>query len=166
MAEKGLRFALADLEQAIRAVRTAYPEVNDDEDLLADTLEGSTDLHEVIGKLVDQAREEKAQADAVKSMIETLDTRAYRWQWREKATRALIQRLLDIAGQRKITLPQATVSIANGRKSVVIVDESKLPPQVWVAEPKVSKAKVKELLDAGDCPGAAFSNGGDVLTIR
>lgn len=160
------RFELADLENAIRNLKAAFPEVADDEDFLADVLEGETDLHAVIGKLVDQAREQKAMEQAVVGMLETLEGRIMAWRKRQEATRSLMLKLLNVAGVRKVTLPQATVSIANGRKRVEIIDEAQLPASAWVVDKRVSKALVKDLLEIGDCPGAAFSNGEETLTIR
>lgn len=164
--ESRLKFQINDLENAIRNVKAAYPELTEDEEFLLDVLEGETSLHDVVGKLVDGAREQKAMQDAVGDMIETLRGRQGAWKVREAATRNLILRLLQVAGVRKVTIPQATVSIAAARKTVVIIDETQLPEEAFVVEKRVSKTKLKSLLEEGDVTGAAFSNGGETLTIR
>jgi hypothetical protein len=161
-----IRFKLADLEQAIRAIRAAFPEIEDDAELYSDTLEGETGLHDLIGFLVDQAREQRANAVCVETMIESLKSRVEVWDHRADATRALILKVMNLANQRKIVLPQATVSIAVGRKGVAIIDETQLPAEAFVIEKKVSKKQIKDLLEAGDCPGAAFTNGSETLMIR
>lgn len=160
------RFEIADLENAIRNLKALFPELADDETLFADVLEGETTIHETLGKLVDSVREFAAMETAVDEMVTKLLQRAEVWACRQKAGRALIQKLMNIAAQRKIVLPQATISIANGRKSVVVIDETQLPEEAFIVEKKVSKSKLKELLEAGDVAGAAFSNGAETLTIR
>lgn len=162
-----MRFEIHDLEQAVRAIRAAFPSITEDEELFADTLEGETNLHEIIGKLVDQSREQKANGVAVACMIDALSAREEAWKSREAATRALILKIMNMASQRKIVLPQATVSIANGRAAIIVTDESQLPEDCFVVEKKVSKTKIKAMIDRGETvPGAVISNGNETLTIR
>lgn len=162
-----MRFEIHDLEQAVRNLKASFPELADDDEFFADVLEGETDFRTVIGKLVDQSREQKAHAAAVKSMADALVARRAVWEFREKATRALIQRIMNIADQRKLVLPQATISIANGRAGVAIIDESLLPDEAFVIEKKVSKTKVRDMLDCGVVlDGAVLTNGSETLIIR
>lgn len=161
------RFEVADLENAIRNLKAAFPELAEDDDLFADVLEGETTLHETLGKLVDMAREQKAMQTAVDEMIIALNARGDLWQKRETATRALILKLMNIAAQRKVVLPQATIAIANGRKGVVITDEEALPPEAFVMRRFVSRTQIKDLLEAGkEVPGAALTNGAETLVLR
>ena len=165
--EKGLRFAVGDLEVQVRLLLQNYPELAEDEQLLEDMLDGSTDFTDVMSRLVTNARLYKANGSALQELVKDMIARREKWDAREKLARSMMLRLMHLAGIRKVVLPQGTVSIGAGRTGVVITDEEKLPESCFNITKTVSKTKVKELLDAGEkLEGATLTNGGEVLTLR
>ena len=151
----------------IAALKHAFPELEDDADLLATTLEGETNLHDVLAACVDREREAKAMAGAVKERISDLSARKARYERQQDAWRDLIQKLMDHAGQAKITLPEATLSISHRKPSPIIVNEALLPEECCDLVRVPNKATIKVWCGNDNIPdGVTMSNGSSSVTIR
>lgn len=154
------------LEAELAALFYAYPELADDSELRADTLEGSTNIHDTLARLVAAAQDAKHMAAAVTDRIGELQGRKSRYERRNEAMRALLFRLLKLAGLPRIQLPDATLSVGKGRDRVEITDVALLPDNVVRLERVPDKRAVGELLKAGPVAGAEMVAGGEVLTVR
>lgn len=164
---KDIRLDVAELERAITNLLVTYPELAEDDDLRADTFEGETDFHAVLAALVDREREAKAMAGAVKSRMDDLATRKARYERQQEAMRLLIAHLMDRAGQRKVTIPEATISLSFRKPAPIISDEAALPDECVRLVRKPDMATIKDWVEAGNIPdGVSISNGKDVLTVR
>lgn len=151
----------------IERLLAEYPELAEDEALRADMIEGSTDAFAVLSLIVATMREASAMVAAIKIQADALWSRAERFERREKAMRALAQRIMEAANIRKAELPEATLSIRAVAPSLVITDESALPDWAWRVKREPDKAVIKERMKAGDfVPGAEMSNGGSTLSVR
>lgn len=158
---------IAQLRRAIADMCAKYPELSEDDELFADALEGETDLHSILARLVDMAQEAKAMEAAIKSRMNDLKARADRYGAQSDRSRALIQALMTQYGQTKVTLPEATLSISKPRKSVAILDINDLPQGFYSLVRHADKAAIKTALDADeDVPGAALVEGDASLTVR
>src|SRR3954463_838937 len=123
----------------------------DDERLLADALEGSTDVMELLDRLI-----ERTNADA--ALVKSGKERLARIDHRNERTRALIQRMLEALDLRRLERPLATLSVSAGPRAVVITDEAELPPAYLRSAP--DKPAIAAALKAGEAvPGAELSNG-------
>ena len=162
-----LRLDIATLERDIANLLVTYPELAEDDVLRADMFEGQTNLHDVLAACVDREREAKAMAGAVKERISDLSARKARYERQQDAWRDLIQKIMDHAGQAKITLPEATLSISHRKPSPIISDEAALPDECVELVRKPVMATIKAWVDAGNMPdGVTMSNGSTSLTIR
>jgi hypothetical protein len=96
-----------------------------------------------------------------------LSARRGRYKQQVEGWRLLIQNLMDRAGQAKITLPEATLSITHRKPSPIISDEAALPDECVELVRKPVMATIKAWVDAGNMPdGVTMSNGSTSLTIR
>jgi hypothetical protein len=162
-----LRLDIATLERDIANLLVTYPELAEDDVLRADMFEGQTNLHDVLAACVDREREAKAMAEAITARMDDLSARRGRYKQQVEGWRLLIQNLMDRAGQAKITLPEATLSITHRKPSPIISDEAALPDECVEMVRKPVMATIKAWVEAGNMPdGVTMSNGSTSLTIR
>jgi len=156
-----------NVKATIADLLIAFPELAEDDQLLIDTLEGSTDLFAIAAKAVEIRAESESMVAAIKERVSDLTSRKSRFERRSDAMRKLIKGLMDAAGQTKLTLPEATLSIAKGREKVVVDDLEALVQGFYRTERIADKEAIKTALDAGaDVPGAHKETGEPSLTVR
>lgn len=153
----------------IEALRRAEPTVFEDEDasFISDVLEGETDFHAVMLRLLEAEAQAVADEAAIATRIKQLSDRKARVQQRQERSRDAMMALMTAAGLRKHATAFGTVSITPKRPSVVITDASRLPARCTRTKVEPDKSVIMECIKAGeDVPGAELSNGGETLTIR
>lgn len=135
---------------------------------LADTLEGETNLHEVLADIALEAISMEAMADAVKSRENALKARRQRIEQTAANLRTVVQQAMEQAGIKTIQQPAVTLTRRPVTPSALIEDEAQIPSDYWKPQPpKLDKAALLAALkDKADVPGARLSNGGETLTIR
>src|SRR3954465_14833234 len=141
------------VEKAMSAAMQVRDLLGDDPDerLLADALEGSTDVFEVVDRLI-----ERSSADA--ALVRAGKERLARIEARNERTRGLIARMLDALDMRRLERPLAPPSVADGPRAVVITDEAELPPEFLRSVPD-KPAIAAALKVGGVVPGATYGNG-------
>lgn len=150
----------------IDALFREFPEMVDDELLRADMIEGSTDIHKFLSTAERVRQEAVAMVKGTDLVMADLLHRKRRFERRDEALRRLMFKLLQMAGVRTITLPEATLSLRNGTPSVIITDESALPNDLCRFKREPDKTKIKASLQTGThVPGATLSNAEENLTI-
>lgn len=166
-AQNYLAYDVTMLEREFADLVAAYPELAEDDELRADTIEGETDAYRVLGKIVAIERDANTMLLAIGERAKDLAARKDRYTRRKDAMRALLLRLLKAADLNKVSLPEATVSVGKGRAGVEIVDESLLPDNVVKMKREPDKTAIKAALDAGeDVPGAMLREGQPSVTVR
>ena len=143
-------------------------EVDIDEATLADTLEGLTDIHEVLAAIVRSALLDEALAEGLKGHIQRLQERLQRLTERGAERRRIARDAMVEVDIRKIAAPDFTVSVRSGSPSLQVVDEAAIPEPYWEArEPRLNRAGVLEDLKRGvGVPGTLLSNPEPVLSVR
>lgn len=155
------------VEASIADLIAHYPELVEDEILLLDMVEGTTDLFQIVAKAVDIKAEADTMADALKLRISDLEARKARFNRQSEAMRKLIKGLMDAVGQTKLVLPEATLSIAKGREKVVVDNVDDLVQGFFRTERIADKDAIKTALTAGsEVPGARLEVGEPTLTVR
>lgn len=158
---------VANLEALFADMLAAYPELEADEELRADMLEGETNFHAVLTRLVNGERDADSLAKAVSGRISDLQARKSRAERRKEAMRSLMFKLLKAAGVQRVPLAEATISIGKKAASVEIVDEALLPSNVVKITHAPDKKAIADLLKAGtDVPGARMGEVGEQLSVR
>lgn len=151
----------------VAALIALHPELQDDAELLADTLDGETDFNRILAKLLDYTLDAKGMKEAVKARRDENDDRMKRYERQEHGGRKLIQTLMESAGQDKVTLPEATLSITAARTSVNVTNIDDLPQGFFKTERKPLSKEIKTALEKGECiPGAELVMGECGLMVR
>lgn len=144
-----------------------YPELADDPETLADTLEGLTQAHDVIGWMGRRALEADAAAASVKALARTYQDRAARHERRGDSLRAMALKLMQATGIRKVERPEITVSRALAPVSVLIPDEAAVPDEYCRIEKRPNKTVIKALLEQGGWVNfATLSEPRDTVRIK
>jgi len=153
--------------RAIRdRIRAEDPQI--DEQTLADTVEGLTDLHEIIAAIIRSALADEALATGLKSRIADMQERLGRLQDRASKRRQVAKDVMIDLDIKKITAPDFSVSIRPGLPSLMVIDEAAVPSIYW--QPSAPRLKRQELLselkDGSEIEGVALSNPEPVLSVR
>lgn len=144
-----------------------YPELEEDETLRADVLEGETDINNVLAKLVQEREAAYAMAEGVKVPVNDLRERKARLERRGDGYGEAIERVMSAAGLSKVTLPSATISVSQAAPSVVIEDEASIPERFIRIKREIDKTAINAAVKAGEeIPGVVVNNGGSRLTVR
>jgi len=161
-----LEFAAIHYRAIRDRIRAEDPQI--DEQTLADTVEGLTDVHEIIAAIVRSALADDALANGLKSRIAEMQERLERLQDRTSKRRQIAKDVMVELDLKKITAPDFTVSIRPGMPSLLVLDEAVVPSIYW--EPRDPRLKRQELLselkDGADITGVALSNPEPVLSVR
>jgi len=147
-------------------IRAEDPQI--DEQTLADTVEGLTDLHEIVTAIVRSALADEALANGLKGRIAEMQERLDRLQDRASKRRQIAKDVMVELDLKKIIAPDFTVSIRSGMPSLLVLDEAAVPSIYW--EPRDPRLKRQELLselkDGADITGVTLSNPEPVLSVR
>lgn len=144
----------------IDRLRLTHPTVwDDDEQLLSDMLEGTTQLHEYLNALMKEVLDLEAFLLGIPDIIETLRSRKVRMEAKLESLRHLMQSLLEHADLKKIELPARTLSIKAGTPHVIVTDESLLPPDCIRVRREPDKVAIAKKIKGGEIVmGATMSN--------
>lgn len=152
------------------ALLAEYPELfesDGSEMLLLDTIDGMDGLQDALRWMIRQAREREANADACKAMAKEITSRASRLTAGADKLRDSVKQVMAETGIKKLSAPDFTATLANGRPSVVITDVDALPEVFKRINVEADKSKIKQYLEnGGTTPGAMLSNSGMTLTVR
>lgn len=141
----------------------------DDGETFWDTLDGETDVLDMIDRHLAASQDDAALAAAIKAQEDDLRARRQRIELRSAAHRDAIRLIMQAAGQRKLERPRGTISLSAARLSVQIIDDTAIPSQLCTVKTITSpdKAAIKAQLEAGeDVPGACLVRGDETLTVR
>ena len=147
-------------------IRAEDPQI--DEQTLADTVEGLTDLHEIIAAIVRSALADEALATGLKSRIAEMQERLDRLQERASKRRQIAKDVMVELDLKKITAPDFTVSIRPGMPALLVLDEAAVPSIYWQpSAPRLNRqGLLSELKDGADITGVTLSNPEPVLSVR
>jgi hypothetical protein len=108
----------------------------------------------------------KAMVEAIKARRDALLAREARYKRQVEGFRSLMQRVMESAGKKKLTLPEATLSLAIRAPEPIVTDETLLPEECFKVVRKLDKTAIKSLCKDGIIPdGVTMSNGSVGLRI-
>jgi hypothetical protein len=147
-------------------ILTAYPRLDDE--TLADTLEGITDLHEMIAAVIRSALVDQALQEGLRTRLEEMRQRLARLEERGAKKRELALEAMYEAGLKKLEEPDFTASARAGMPPLVIVDELEIPEPYWVPQPpKLDRqALLADLKRGAVIHGAQLGNPKPCLAVR
>ena len=161
-----LEFAAITYRTIRERIRAQDPQI--DEQTLADTVEGLTDLHEIVAAIVRAALADEALATGLKGRIAEMQDRLARLQDSASKRRQIAKDVMLELEIRKITAPDFTVSIRPGMPALLVLDEAAVPSIYWqpVAPRLDRQGLLNELKDGADIKGVILSNPEPVLSVR
>jgi hypothetical protein len=139
-----------------------------DEETLADTVEGLTDLNEILAAIVRAALADEALAGGLKGRISEMEERRERLEERALKRRQIVKDTMVELDLKKLTAPDFTVSIRPGMPALLVIDEAAVPSIYWEPrEPRLDRqGLVAELKQGTEITGVTLSNPEPVLSVR
>src|SRR6188472_2012550 len=138
-----LSFAAINYRSVRDRIRSEDPQI--DEQTLADTVEGLTDLHEIVTAIIRSALTDEALADGLKRRIGDMQERLARLQDRASKRRQIAKDVMLELDIKKITAPDFSVSIRPGLPALQVLDEGSVPSIFW--QPSAPRLKRQELIN-------------------
>ena len=124
-----LEFSVIAYRRIRDRIRAEDPQI--DEQTLADTVEGLTDVHEILAAIVRAALADEALANGLKGRIAEMQDRLDRLQDCAAKRRQIAKEVMIELDIKKITAPDFTVSIRPGMPSLLVIDEQAVPSIYW-----------------------------------
>ena len=139
-----------------------------DEETLTDTLEGITDLHEMIAAVIRSALVDEALHAGLRFRVDDMRERLSRLELRATKKRQLALDAMTEVGLTKLEQPDFTASARAGSPALVVIAEDRIPEAYWLPQPpKLDRQAILGELKRGlDIPGAQMSNPKPVLSVR
>ncbi len=153
--------------QYLRAqLKAEFPEA--DEETLFDTLEGMTNLTEMLAEVLRSCLADQDLAAALRTRIGDMQERFSRFEERARKKRELVTSMMEQANLRKIMEPDITISLRPSRPPLMIIDEAAIPRDFLKPQPdKLDRlGLIAALRDGRDVPGAVLGNPPITISVR
>ena len=139
-----------------------------DEETLGDTLEGITNLHEMIAAVVRSALVDEALQSGLRARIADMKSRLSRLEERGSKKRQLALEAMTEVGLKKLEQPDFTASARAGLPGLVVLEDDLIPEGYWVPQPpKLDRQSLlADLKREGPIPGTELSNPKPTLSVR
>ena len=144
----------------------AYADI--DEETLSDTLEGITNLHEMIAAVIRSALVDEAFQAGLRTRLEEMRQRLARFEERGAKKRQLALEAMCEVGLKKLEQPDFTASARAGLPPLVVIAEDLIPADYWVPQPpKLDRQSLLAgLKRGGEVVGAQLGNPKPTLAVR
>jgi Siphovirus Gp157 len=161
-----LSFAAVTYRTVRDRIRTEDPQI--DEQTLADTVEGLTDLHEILMAVIRAALADQALASGLEGRIGEMQARRDRLQDRAAKRRQIAKDVMVELDLKKLSAPDFTASIRPGTPALMVIDEAAVPSIYWEPrEPRLNRQDLaNDLKQGAEIAGVALSNPEPVLSVR
>jgi hypothetical protein len=161
-----LSFAAINYRTIRDRIRTQDPQI--DEQTLADTVEGLTNVHEILGAIVRATLADEALATGLKCRTAEMQDRLDRLQDRASKRRQIVKDAMVELDLKKLTAPDFTASIRPGMPALVVLNEDAVPKTYWEpGEPRLRRQVLAyDLKQGAEVAGATLSNPEPVLSVR
>ena len=161
-----LKFAAITYRSIRDRIREQDPQIDDQ--TLADTVEGLTDLTDILTAIIRAALSDEALATGLKGRIAEMQGRLDRLQDRAAKRRQIAKDVMVELDLKKLQAPDFTASIRPGMPALMVIDEAAVPSIYWEPrDPKLNRQGLLADLKGGtEIAGAALSNPEPVLSVR
>jgi hypothetical protein len=155
------RYAVLALE-----LKEAYADI--DQETLEDTLEGMSDLPDLLKEVVRSSLDDEVLVEALQERVAAMKERLERLQTRHGHKRALVTTIMTKAGLSKILAEDFSVSLRQGPARLEITDERAISPAFLVMQaPKIDRAGLLAALKHGETvAGATLQTGLSYVQVR
>lgn len=155
------------IRQCIANLLLAHPELFDDEEARALSIESETPAVDYLRSLEHRRREAETMAGALAEQIAQLELRQERFVRQEKACREIAFKIMNEGALSKLVMPEATYSIRAGQPRLIIKDETAIPDNLCRIKREPDKTAIKTAMQNGYSPSwAELSNAEPSLSVR
>jgi hypothetical protein len=139
-----------------------------DVETIRDTLEGITDLHEMIAAVIRSALVDEALHAGLRFRLDDMKERLSRFDLRASKKRQLALDAMTEVGLTKLEQPDFTASARAGSPALIVIAEDSIPEAYWLPQPpKLDRQAILGELKRGiEIPGAQMSNPKPMLSVR
>ena len=157
---------LASHEYLRERLAAEFPEA--DEETLKDTLEGLSDLNEMLATVTRSYLEDRCLASALRGRLDEMKTRLSRMEATADSKRRILAMVMNRAELRKMIEPDFTLSFRVSPPALSVSDESAVPDAFWKPQPaKLDRQALLQHLKSGQqVTGAALNNGAPSIAVR
>jgi hypothetical protein len=161
-----LKSATTRVTMEIERLKKAFPELSEDLELLAGTIEGETDFDALLDAILEQFLDRVTMREAATRRKETIEERVARFDKAAELFKGLAFDLMKSADKTMVRRPVATLVVSKGRDKLVLDDDFSAQGYMRVkTEPM--RADILAALQAGDqIPGARIEKSEPTLSIR
>ena len=165
-ADQLVKLEVSKYQQLKQRLLTDFPGV--DEETVLDTLEGITDLQEMIAAVIRSALVDEALHAGLRYRLDDMRERLSRLEVRAAKKRQLALEAMSEVGFTRLEQPDFTASTRAGSPALIVIAEDKIPNSYWLPQPpKLDRqAILGELKRGAKIPGAQLSNPQPVLMVR
>lgn len=143
----------------------------DDDELVADSIEGQTSIHEAIAAAIDEI--DMLEVSIIGAAAKEAAIAEFRKakERRVEFIRAAIEQAMLATEQEKLSLPTATVFISKRKPGLIVENEADIPSEFFITPeapaPKLDRKALAGALSGGrSVPGATLDNGSVSLSVR
>lgn len=154
------------IRMEIDRLRRFFPEINDDLELLAATIEGETDFDKVADLIIDAFLDRVSLREAVELRIDDMKARAERFGKGADAMKSLLTELMRAADKTMIRRPLATLVMSKGRETLVLDDNFNAQGYMRVKSEPMRTDILAALKAGDDIPGARLETPPPHLSVR
>lgn len=167
MSDRYLKSDLTSIEAQIAALRDDNPELENDEELRVDMIDGETAAIEFLHRVRRRQTKAEALAAGAKSEKDDAADRQKRFEKQADGYKSLQLAVLNAMDVEKLVTSFATYSVIAPRVKAEVTDLEAIPQGFYRIEKKPDLNAIKKELEAGnDLPGAHLTIGAHSLMIR
>lgn len=138
-----------ELKRELKAITSAIDAVKmlcgEDDELLADMIEGETNLHDFIAKCASRVALNEGYVKAISELITDHKLRKRRLDNSSKTIRHIMARAIDEADQKTINTGAFTVTKTDLQPDIIVTEESDIPSKYWKSkDPTLDKATLRK----------------------
>lgn len=161
-----IRLEAAHYRLIAEQLKAQYLEIDDE--TLADTLEGISDLPQLIEGLVRSCLEDEALITGLKSRLDNMNERLARLKDRHEKKRAMSAWAMGSSGLTKFEVSDFSVSYCSGAQRLEIAADAAIPSEYLIPQPpKIDKTAISIALKKGETvAGATFVTGNPFIAVR
>ena len=148
------------------AIKERYADIDDE--TLRDTLEGISDLPDLIKEVVRSSLEDEVMAAALKGRMAEMQERLDRLKARHERKREIACWAMGTAGIERLMAEDFSVSLRQGLPRLEVFDEAQIPPDFLIpVRPRLDRVTLFARIKNGECvPGAALVDGQPHIAVR
>ena len=145
----------------------AFPDLAEDEDALADTLEGEHSFPDQLADIVRSALEDEAKAEGMKDFLGKLRDRQAWLKQRAAKKKKIVLYFMEEVGLKRLDPPDFTCTRRVTQPGVQVINEDDIPDDYWRIKREPDLSKIRQFLKDGTAiPGCTLKNASETLTIK